>query len=126
MHPFEFPLLADENIHPDVVKYLREQGKNLCSVMEEGLAGQDDLSILRRAYRENRVILTHDSDFGTLAILQGEPVVGIVYLRPGHIRGEFNIRVINALTCQPIDVQPPFVIVATFNRGSLQTRVRQL
>jgi len=126
MHPFEFPLLADENIHPDVVKYLREQGTNLCSVTEEGLAGQDDLTILRRACRENRVILTHDSDFGTLAILQGEPVIGIVYLRPGHIRGEFNIRIIKTLIGQPIDVQPPFVIVAAFNCASLQTRVRQL
>ncbi len=126
MHPFDFTLLADENIHPDVVKFLREQGRNLCSVTEEGLAGQDDLTILRRAHKENRVILTHDSDFGTLAMLQGEPVIGIVYLRPGHIRGEFTIQIIKTLILRPIVVQPPFIIVAAFNRGYLQIRVRQL
>ncbi len=74
-------------------------------------------------YKENRVILNHDSDFGTLAMLQGEPVIGIVYLRPGHIRGEFTIQIIKTLIYQPIVVQPPFIIVAVFNRGNVQIRV---
>jgi predicted nuclease of predicted toxin-antitoxin system len=74
VHPLNFPLLADENIHPDVVRFLRDQGTDVCSVTEEGLAGQDNLTLLRRAYQENRVMLTHDSDFGTLAIMQREPV----------------------------------------------------
>ncbi len=87
--------------------------------------GQDDLAILRRAYQENRVILTHDSDFGTLAVMQGEPFTGIVYLRPGHIRGEFVIQIIKAMSFQTIEVQPPFIVVAAFSRGNLQTRVRQ-
>ncbi len=126
MHPLNFPLLADENIHPDVVRYLREQGAAICSVSEEGLAGQDDLTIMRRAYQENRVALTHDSDFGTLAIVQGEPFTGVVYLRPGHIRGEFVIQIIKTLMSQDIEVQPPFIIVAAFSRGNLQTRVRQM
>jgi len=26
VHPLDFPLLTDENIHPDVVGFLREQG----------------------------------------------------------------------------------------------------
>lgn len=126
MHPLNFPIPADENIHPDVVGFLRECGADVCSVTEEGLAGQNDLTVLRRAYREKRVILTHDGDFGTLAILQGEPFTGIVYLRPGHIRGEFVIRIITTLISQNIEVQPPFIIVAAFSRGNLQTRVRQL
>ena len=63
MHPLDFPLLADENIHPDVVRFLREQhGADICSVSEEGLAGQDDTTLLRCACQENRVVLTHDSD----------------------------------------------------------------
>ncbi len=126
MHPFDYPLLADENVHPDVVESLRKSGKDIVSVTEEGLSGQDDLTVLRRACIENRVVLTHDSDFGTLAMLRGEPVIGIVYLRPGHIRWEFTIQIIETLVCQPIEVQPPFIVVAAFNQGNLQTRVRQL
>ncbi len=47
MHPLDLPLLADENIHPDVVRFLREQRADIFSVTEEGLSGQDDLTILR-------------------------------------------------------------------------------
>jgi len=36
-------------------------------------------------------IQTHDSDFGALAIHQGEPVIGEVNLRPGHISPRFTI-----------------------------------
>lgn len=126
MHPLEFPLLADENIHPHVIKFLREQGKNVRSVSEEGLAGHDDVRILRFAYQKSRVILTHDSDFGALTILQGEPFTGVVYLRPGHIAGELVIQIIKTLISQTIKVRPPFIIVAAFSKGNLQTRVRQL
>jgi len=126
MHPLDFPILADENIHPDVIKFLREQTKDVSSVLEKGLSGQDDLTILRHAWHEKRIILTHDSDFGALSILHEEPVVGIVYLRPGHICGEFTIRVIKTLLDQTIDIQPPFIIVAAFKQGNLQIRVRRL
>ncbi len=81
MHPLDFPILADENIHPDVIKLLREQSKDVSSVLEEGLAGQSDLTILRHAFHKKRIILTHDSDFGALTILHKEPIVGIIYSR---------------------------------------------
>jgi predicted nuclease of predicted toxin-antitoxin system len=37
-----------------------------------------DPAILERAYREGRVLITHDKDFGELAILHQHPHVGIV------------------------------------------------
>jgi hypothetical protein len=36
------------------------------------------------------VLLTHDIDFGGVAILAVEPYIGIVYRRPGHISAEFT------------------------------------
>jgi len=44
------------------------------------MTGADDLTVLRLAYTQQRVILTHDSDFGTLAVARGEPVIGLVSL----------------------------------------------
>jgi predicted nuclease of predicted toxin-antitoxin system len=38
--------------------------------------------MLRRTVAEDRVVVSHDHDFGTLAVLAGEPIIGIVYLRP--------------------------------------------
>lgn len=88
MSLFGFALLADENIHPEVVRALAERETNVVSVAQIDLAGADDRSILARARAEERVVLTHDRDFGTLAIRAGEPFFGIVtcapaiYLRP--------------------------------------------
>jgi predicted nuclease of predicted toxin-antitoxin system len=124
--PLDFPLLADENIHPDVISYLRERECDIRSVAEDDLFGRSDRDVLRTAYADGRVVLTHDSDFGTLVITQEEPFVGIVYLRPGHIRGEFTIRTLRTIDAQSLDVRPPFILVAEQKDQTVQIRTRQL
>ena len=126
MKPLDFPLLADENIHPDVTSYLRQQESDVRSVAEESLFGSSDRAVLRAAYAEGRVVLTHDSDFGTLVITQDEPFIGIIYLRPGHIRAEFTIQTLRTIDGQPLDVRPPFIIVAEQRAQAVQIRTRQL
>jgi predicted nuclease of predicted toxin-antitoxin system len=73
----EYPLLVDENIHPDVVVALRAAGRDVVSVRESQLIGSDDRTLLRLAKAQGRIVLTHDSDFGTLAIAERESFVGI-------------------------------------------------
>jgi len=87
-----FRFLADENIHTDVVSFLRDLGYDVLDVREQGWSGPDDLSLIHEALQDSRVVLTHDSDFGALAVGAGEPIVGIIYLRPGHIRPLTNAR----------------------------------
>jgi predicted nuclease of predicted toxin-antitoxin system len=81
----DFALLTDENLDPEVVEYLRHDGFDVLDVREAGLAGNSDVTVLRRATLMHRVVITQDSDFGTLAIASGEPITDIVFLRPGHI-----------------------------------------
>jgi predicted nuclease of predicted toxin-antitoxin system len=126
VNPLDFPLLADENIHPDVVSYLRQQAYDIRSLVEEELFGENDRAVLQMAYVDGRVVLTHDSDFGTLAITQDEPFVGIIYLRPGHIRAEFTIQTLRTVAAQPLHVRPPFIVVAEQKAQSVQIRTRQL
>jgi predicted nuclease of predicted toxin-antitoxin system len=126
VNPLDFPLLADENIHPGVVSYLRQQERDVRPIVEEGLFGESDRALLRIAYADGRVVLTHDSDFGTLAVTQDEPFIGIVYLRPGHIRAEFTIQTLRTVAAQPLDVRPPFIIVAEQRAQNVQIRTRQL
>ena len=38
MKPLDFPLLADENIHPDVISYLRQQECDVRSVVIDAQA----------------------------------------------------------------------------------------
>ena len=109
MRPLGFPLFADENIHSDVVDALVAQGKNVRTVREEDLLGSDDVEVIRRAYVQGRVVLTHDADFGKLAVQVGEPFIGIVYLRPGHISADFVLGVLAAVDTVG-DVTAPFII----------------
>lgn len=66
MHPFEYFILADENIHQEVVYHLRNRGKRIESIKERNLLGSSDEQIITLAQEEGTVILTHDSDFGRI------------------------------------------------------------
>lgn len=118
-------LLTDENIDHQIVTYLRGRGISVKDVKEEGLVGSEDVALLRLAMNESRVIVTHDSDFGTLAVAGGEPHHGIIYLRPGHIGPEFTIETLQTLFAQDLQVAPPFIIVAVRSGSQVRIRIRQ-
>jgi hypothetical protein len=71
-----------------------------------------------------RVVLTHDSDLGALVVRDGLPFLGIVYLRPGHIRPTFVLGMLDELARSEVDVRPPFVVVAERKHQRLRFRVR--
>lgn len=120
------PLLTDENVHPDVILALREQGKDVRTALEEGLGGRADVDILRRAYASGRVVLTHDADFGTLAVRDREPFTGIIYVRPGHISAEFVLRILASIESSPAEMTPPFILVAERRGGEIRVRQRSM
>ncbi len=105
-------LLSDENIDPRVTAYLREAGFDVTDVYDTGLRGCPDQQVLDLAYQQQRVILTHDSDFGAMAIHQRQPMIGIIYLRPGHIDPAFTIATLDAIRHADPDLQTPFLLVA--------------
>ena len=121
----EFSILADENIQPAVIALLREQGLDVFSFTEQGKYGLSDADILRYAVETNRIVLTHDSDFGGLVVLNEQSFVGIVYLRPGHIQAEFTIETIRTVFEQVKDVQAPFIVVAERSGENVRIRLRQ-
>ena len=122
----DFGLLTDENLDPDVVAFLRRIGFDVCDICEKGWQGSTDLTLLQRSVADHRIVVTHDADFGSLAIFQGEPTVGILYLRPGHIDPQFTIETLNVVLAADHDVTPPFVLVAKRTGTSVTIRVRQL
>ena len=122
--PLQFPLLTDENIHPGVVAALISAGKDVRTVYEEGLAGSSDIEIMRQAYQSGRVIVTHDSDFGMLAIYANEPYIGIVFMRPGHMAPSFVQRSIDAIESTISDVEPPFLLVTERRNDTIRIRLR--
>lgn len=125
MKALDFPLLADENVLPDVIAFLRKIGLNVDSVSEQRKFGLPDTQVLQQATESNRVILTHDSDFGGMAIF-GAKFIGIIYLRPGHIKADFTIKTLEAIRDKAPDVTPPFILVAERTGDTVKIRVRQL
>src|SRR4030042_2819484 len=59
-------ILADENVHGDIVRRLREQGHDVLFVPEIGLAGSNDDAILEYSIKHNLLLLSGDKDFGGL------------------------------------------------------------
>ena len=122
----DFGLLTDENLDPTVVQWLIDAGFDVLDVCRACLRGSTDAQLMVRAAAENRVIVTHDADFGTLAILQGEPVVGIVFLRPGHIDPQFTIGTLTSVMTTDPEVTPPFILVARRKGDQVAIRIRGL
>lgn len=120
----DFGLLTDENLDPDVVQWLERTGFPVLDVCRAGLQGTTDVELMHRAFAENRVIVTHDADFGSLAVLQGEPVVGLVFLRPGHIDPDFTIGTLSSILQANPDVTPPFILVARRTGDTIGIRIR--
>lgn len=126
MRACDYPILADENIHTEVIQLLRSEGKDVRSVFEDGLGGVADVEVLASAHSQRRVVLTHDSDFGMLAIRQGLPVTGILYFRPGHISPDVVLSMWKTLEEAPIEVEPPFLVVVERRQQRVRIRVRHL
>lgn len=93
MKLWQIKILTDENISPKVVTFLRQSNIDVRDVKEELWHGRADEELLEIAYGEERFVLTHDADFGTLAINQGKPCYGILYLRLKNVKPSAIIQV---------------------------------
>lgn len=66
---------------PQTVKLLRKLGHDVSGVAEVGLKGCLDEDVVSLAVRENRVIITHDLDFGSIYYFFQRKKVGVIVLR---------------------------------------------
>jgi predicted nuclease of predicted toxin-antitoxin system len=73
-------LLADENIHADVVAWLRTEGHDVLYAAES-LSGSSDYELLRVAQEQARILITDDKDFGELVFFRRMVSNGVVLIR---------------------------------------------
>ena len=125
MNLFGFALLADENIHPLVVSGLRARGCDITTAADLGLAGASDQAIISRATAERRVVLTHDPDFGRLAVLGNAISFGVVFVRPGHISPDVVLAALAAAD-DAVELIVPFVATIEHKVARVRIRIRQL
>ena len=99
-------ILTDENMSPKVVAFLRQVGIDVRDTKEEHWHGRSDEELLQIAYQEERFVLTHDADFGALAMYQGNPCYGILYLRLNNVKPAQIIQVLAGLMGKEVEIAP--------------------
>jgi predicted nuclease of predicted toxin-antitoxin system len=74
-------IIANENVAATVIAELRGRGHDVNSVKESN-PGTSDEAVLATAQTEQRLVLTHDKDFGELAFRYGLPATcGVLLIR---------------------------------------------
>jgi predicted nuclease of predicted toxin-antitoxin system len=73
--------LIDHNLSVDVAKGLTELAHDAVAVSAYGLSKADDEVIFERAATEDRIIISADTDFGTLLALRKTNKPSVVLLR---------------------------------------------
>ena len=72
--------LVDECTGPAVARWLRSEGHDVFSVYEQARGLGDDV-IITLAWKERRILVTNDKDFGEKIFRESHPHRGVILLR---------------------------------------------
>lgn len=78
--------VADIGISPGAVIFLRALGYDAVHLIELQLHRLSDPEIIAKAQREERIVLTHDLDFGDLMAASGDVLPSVIIFRLADMR----------------------------------------
>lgn len=121
-----FPLLLDESVPADIAALMNASPTSVTSVASEDISGRDDSDVIERARLTGRVVVSQDSGFGHLALLQGIRCPGIIVLRPGHLKKEVILDTLERLFANLPAVESPFLLIVNRRGDEIHIRHRRL
>lgn len=104
-------LLADENFPLASVRFLKNKGYDIKAIGGE-LSSIKDESVIHIAIKENRVIITHDRDFGELVYKLGYKPKGVIYFRWKEFKPEEPGRFLHDLFSNQIKFEGFFTVIS--------------
>ena len=110
--------LADENIPTETVELLKKQGFDVVCVADFA-SGSSDSNVLDMAYKERRIVITFDKDFGQLVFKEKRKTCGLILLRFVPKSPEQIARRIKQVLAAKISIENSVVIV---KKDSLRVR----
>lgn len=104
--------LADESCDFSVVRALRAVGHDVLAVAEIA-SGSDDSIVMDIAFREHRVLLTEDKDFGQLVFAHSQQSSGVIFIRyPASARKILPNAVVTFISDHAGDLIDSFVVMS--------------
>lgn len=117
--------LADMGISPKTVAHLRALGYDAVHIHEQGLDLSSDAAILERARSEERILPTHDLDFGELVAASGARLSSVIIFRLRNMQPECVNRYLEEIITQHNDALRKGAIVSA-REGQVRLRALPL
>lgn len=117
-------LLLDENLSPRLADLLRAAGHDIVHVRDLGLTSAPDERVMAVAANDRRVLVSADTDFGTLLARTGAAVPSVILLRraSGRRASEQAVLLTDNLPAVEADLDAGAVVVL----GEQAIRIRRL
>lgn len=109
--------LCDQNIERRVAAYLRGKGHDVKVGVIDYDGRLPDPDILALAHRERRILLTNDSDFGTLVWQHGHPHAGVIYFRMLKAPSDRTVDRLMHVLAEYGDALDQFIVVTASDVG---------
>lgn len=117
--------LADMGISPKTVAFLQSLGHDAVHLHDQSLDRLEDPAILAKAQEEDRILLTHDLDFGELIAVSGGRLPSIVVFRLRNMRPEMVSRYLQGIIDQHWESLEKGAIISV-TEGQIRVRLLPL
>ncbi|MEM7124697.1 MAG: DUF5615 family PIN-like protein [Chloroflexota bacterium] len=113
--------LLDMGLAQSTAIFLKELGHDAVHLRDEGLQQMQDEDIIAKAQAENRVILTHDLDFGRIVALSGSTIPSVVTFRLENMR-PVNVNYYLAAVLEVYSKELESGVMISVNEESIRAR----
>ncbi|MGA9350303.1 MAG: DUF5615 family PIN-like protein [Anaerolineae bacterium] len=113
--------LVDNALSPVLAEGLRQAGHDAVHVRQYGLQAASDEVIIEQAAREDRILLSADTDFGTILALRRERKPSVVLLRRVTHQPASQVRLLLANLPQ-LEAPLRAGSVVVFDQGRVRVR----